>query len=103
MGRLVAHAAHAAVAGLLDKGTWKGSTFSIDTAKYPELEYWVRESFTKVACKAWGKEELEEIAQEAALLEIPVSRIEEEGYLTAISLGPSTDDLLDHFKYLPLL
>ena len=103
IGRLAAHVAHAAVAGILDQGEWLDNTFQVVTDGDPDLKYWMKESFTKAVCKAWGDEEILKIEQHAKSLGIHTSRIEEEGYITALSIGPASSNAMNQFKYLPLL
>ena len=103
LGRLSAHIAHAAVAGVLDQGEWIDNTFQVVTDGAPDLRYWMRESFTKAVCKAWGKDEMMSIKEKADRCGIHTSLIEEDGFITALSIGPDSDEKMDQFKYLPLL
>jgi peptidyl-tRNA hydrolase len=103
IGRITAHACHSSVARLLDSGSWDGKKFIIDTTGNYELEYWMKDSFTKAVCKCWGKDALLAIKDKAETLGIPVSVIEEEDYFTALGIGPSSADKMDSFKDLPLL
>ena len=103
LGRLSAHIAHASVAGILDQGEWLDNTFQLITEGDPDLRYWMQESFTKAVCKAWGREDMEDIAARARASGIHVSVIEEEGYLTALAIGPADPQALKQFKDLPLL
>lgn len=103
LGRLAAHIAHAAVAGVLDQGEWVDNTFQVVTDGAPDLRYWMQESFTKAVCKAWGKDEMMAIKAKADIAGIHTSLIEEDGYVTALGIGPASDEEMNQFKYLPLL
>lgn len=103
IGRLCAHACHASIASLLDQGRWIGNEFSIDTDDNFELRYWMKESFTKVVCKCWGDDALLELKKKAEEIGLPASIIKEDGYYTALAIGPGEIEKLSHFKDLPLL
>jgi peptidyl-tRNA hydrolase len=103
IGRLCAHAAHASVAVLLDQGEWIDNIFTINTDTDYDLRFWMKEAFTKVVCKCWGDEAILSLEEDAKKLGLPVSVIEEEGYKTAMAIGPASPDKLTYFKNLPLL
>jgi len=103
IGRLVAHACHASVSVLLNRGYWVNNRFSINTDGSPELEYWMKESFTKVVCKTWGKDSILALKEKAESLGLLTGLIEEEGYITALAIGPGDIEKLNKFKDLPLL
>ena len=104
IGQLAAQAAHASIAVLLDMGEWPDrKKFEINDISSPMI-YWMKKSFTKIVVKAWGKEELKRLADEAIALDLPVSTIVDYGHLTAIAIGPDKADVIDKVtKDLPLL
>ena len=102
IGRLVAQAAHASVLNILNRGEWKNETFSLKTEDLP-LTYWMKGEFTKVILKAWGKDQMLKIKQQAEGKGIYTSVMEEDGFITAIALGPAERSDLKFTEVLPLL
>lgn len=102
IGRLMAQAAHASVLNILNRGTWSDHTFTIHTDD-DALKWWMEEQFTKVVCKAWGKESMMKIKAKAEELGIYVSVMEEDGFITAIALGPALVKDLEFTKGLALM
>jgi peptidyl-tRNA hydrolase len=113
IGRLMAHAAHASVSNILKRGSWtttitdrpSGETkyiYELHT-KDAALKWWMEEQFTKVVCKAWGKEAMMKIKAQAEEKGIYVSVMEEEGFVTAIALGPALIKDLEFTKQLSLM
>lgn len=104
VGRLAAHAAHASVAVLLDMGDWN-DTDAFEIANIPhDMCHWMKKSFTKVVVKSWGDEKLKEYHQIALDRDIPTSIIEEDGFVTAVAIGPAHASRMDDFtRALPLL
>ena len=102
IGRLMAQAAHASVLNILNRGTWKDHIFTIDTEDVA-LRWWMEEEFTKVVCKAWGKEAMMKIKETAENKNVAVSLMEEDGFITALALGPALKEELEFIKVLPLM
>lgn len=95
IGRLAAQGAHASIAIFLDKGKWKDdTTFEISDLN-SDMKYWMDESFTKVVLKTHGKGKLLRLADKAKRDNLPVSIIEDDGYTTAIAIGPCPNSLVD--------
>lgn len=104
LGRLVAQAAHASYLAVLHEGTWEEyNKFTIDTSGDLALDDWLKNSFTKVVCKAWGRQALIDLKDEADRLGIKNGLMEEDGELTALAIGPDTNKMLKHFSFLKLL
>ena len=88
IGRLSAQIAHAAVLALLQIGTWEDNFFRIE-APY-DLQYWMKESFTKVVVKAWGEDALLALERQAKAANIKTAlMVEDDGQITALALGPA--------------
>lgn len=104
IGRLCAQAAHASIAVLLDMGEWTDhDAFEIGNIPHA-MGRWMKESFTKVVVKAWGNEALREYHLQALEQDIPTSLIEEDGYVTAVAIGPADVRDIDPItRALPLL
>jgi peptidyl-tRNA hydrolase len=92
IGRMFAQCAHASVMAVTDQGRWENGTLEIQTD--PSTEDWIRGNFTKVVVKAWGCEKLRDIYDRARYEKIPCSLMEEEGYVTAVALGPASSKTL---------
>lgn len=103
IGQIAAQVAHAAVAAVTSQGEWIDDTFEVICAGSFELKYWLKESFTKVVCKAWGDEEMLDLIQKANDLNLDVVKIVDYDHLTAIAIGPADKEKLKVFKDLPLL
>lgn len=109
IGRLMAQAAHASVSSILSRGSW--TQYGIDNADYTfelhtkdaALKWWMEEQFTKVVCKAWGKDMMLKIKAEAEAKGVYVSVMEEDGFITAIALGPALIEDLEFTKGLALM
>jgi peptidyl-tRNA hydrolase len=104
VGRLAAHAAHASIAVLLDMGEWtESNVFEIGNIPHP-MRRWMKESFTKVVVKSWGNDTLRSYHAQALSQNIPASLIEEDGYVTAVAIGPADVRDVDPItRTLPLL
>ena len=102
IGRLMAQAAHASVLNILNRGTWNENNFTISTKDFA-LKWWMEEQFTKVVCKAWGKEQMLKLKEKAESLGIYVSVMEEDTFITAMALGPAIIKDLEFTKTLPLM
>jgi len=104
VGRLAAHAAHASIAVLLDMGDWTDhDAFEIGNIPHA-MSRWMKEAFTKVVVKSWGNEALKEYHFQALDQDIPTSLIEEDGYVTAVAIGPADVRDIDPItRTLPLL
>jgi len=87
VGRLAAQACHASIQVFLNIGKWSENNFCINNVS-DSMQYWMKESFTKVVCKVWGKEKLKELYEQAVSLKLPASIIEDDGYVTAVAIGP---------------
>lgn len=103
IGRLMAQVTHAAVLNVIDRGNWKDHTFTVDATNDPAYELWMAEQFTAVVCKAWGKEAMLKIKAQAEALGIHVSVMEEDGFITAIGIGPASIKNLEFTKGLALM
>jgi peptidyl-tRNA hydrolase len=88
LGRLMAQIAHASMLNIVNRGTWNGDKFSID-ADDLALRFWLKDHYTKVVCKAWGKEQMMKIKAEAEKRKLYVALMEEEGFITALAIGPA--------------
>jgi len=104
VGRLAAHAAHASIAVLLDMGEWTDhDAFEIGNIPHA-MGRWMKEAFTKVVVKSWGNDTLRELHKQALAQELPTSLIEEDGYVTAVAIGPADVRDVDPItRALPLL
>ena len=103
IGRLAAQGAHASILAILNQGSWNKNTFTIQDAS-SELKYWMKESFTKVFVKAWGFDSLFKLNAKATALGISSVYMEEDGYTTALAIGPHLSSKIDEItKDLPLL
>jgi len=95
IGRLAAQIAHASWLPIIDKSEWHNDEFRFDTTDYPGSQLWLKDQFTKVCLRGWGDEMLLEIkakAEEAGLL---VGLMEEDGFCTALAVGPGYTDEID--------
>ena len=101
ISQLTAQIAHASMLAVLKEGSWDASKFSINC--YPELQYWLQESFTLVVCKTWGKESILKLRSEAEELGLLNAVMEDYGMTTAIAIGPAKESELLSFKRLTLL
>lgn len=104
IGRLAAQMAHASIAVFLDMGEWVDhDVFEIGNIS-SDMQYWMKESFTKIACKAWGKTALYDLEQEAIDADIPCALITDDGHVTALAIGPAESYRIDMITGgLPLL
>lgn len=107
IGRLMAQAAHASVSSILSRGEWtsfEGGEHKFELyTKDEALQLWCSEQFTKVVCKAWGKEAMMKIIDQAKERDVHVAVMEEDGFITAIALGPSLIKDLEFTKQLALM
>ncbi len=89
IGRLDAQSCHACGNAILSMGRWLNkSTFIIDGVK-PEIRKWMDEEPTKVVCKEWGRDALMALYTEAKAKGLPCGMEEDDGFLTAIAIGPT--------------
>jgi len=102
LGRLMAQAAHASVLNILSRGGWENDIFILNVQDFA-LRWWMKKQFTKVVCKAWGNDQMLEIKTEAEEKGIYVSVMEEEGFITALALGPAEIKDLKFTKTLALM
>jgi peptidyl-tRNA hydrolase len=109
LGRLAAQISHASVSNIITRGKWDKDideegyyTFTLKT-KDKALKWWMEEQFTKVVCKAWGKEQMLKVKAEAEEKGIYVGVMEEDGFITAIALGPAFIEDLEFTKGLALM
>ena len=108
-------AAHASMLGILNQGYWHSdpqdssimghgeNIFSVECEYKPELETWLKDHFTLVLCKIWGKKALLDIKAEAEALGLNTAVMEDYGHTTALAIGPAEEDKLLPFKRLTLL
>lgn len=94
-GRLAAQAAHSSWLAVLNQGHWDGSSFVIPCEGKPELMSWLQGQFTKVMLRGWGREHLEFIKRDAEEYGLPVGLMEEDGFATALAIGPGDVDVID--------
>jgi len=89
--------AHAALAIVLDMGSWKDDVFTL-TPQNEDVKYWLRESFTKVVLKAYSEKELDDLATKAKDMGLPFAMISDpvNGKIekTALAIGPADGDYL---------
>lgn len=91
LGRIVAQACHSSILSLLKKGEWDNNNFHITNVE-EALEFWMKESFTKVTFRAWGNDHMLSLQKEAEGLGLSTALMEEEGIITALSVGPDYAD-----------
>jgi peptidyl-tRNA hydrolase len=91
LGRIVAQAAHSSILSLLKKGVWNNKDFHI-TGIDDALQFWMKESFTKVTFRGWGNDHMTTLQREAETLGLDVAVMQEEGIITAIAIGPDYSD-----------
>jgi peptidyl-tRNA hydrolase len=114
-GQIAAQVAHASMLGILNQGEWSDSNtgtihgnsedqhFSIECEDNPELLTWLRDHFTLVVLKTWGKDQILKLQQEAIDLGLNTAVMEDYGHTTALAIGPASEDKLKPFKRLTLL
>jgi len=88
IGRLAAQCAHASIEVFLNIGEWSKDDFSIKNVKEP-MKIWMQGDFTKIVCKTWGKDKLKSLYDKAISKGLPASIIEDDGYVTAVGIGPA--------------
>ena len=108
--QLTAQVAHASMLGILNQGEWNPSfdgrepdVFTIYCHGNPNLMTWLKDHFTLVVCKVWGKDKLLMLKSEAESLGINTAIMEDYGHTTALAIGPDTEERLITFKRLTLL
>lgn len=89
IGRLNAQCAHASWISVLDLGYWDGDNFIISCSNNPELKEWLSGNFTKVVLKSWSNESLIELRDKAVKAGLPVGLMNEDGFNTALAIGPA--------------
>jgi peptidyl-tRNA hydrolase len=93
LGRLAAQGNHASLLAIINKGTWEGSKFQLEADL--DLRYWLQGEFTKVYLRTWGEGSILQLKQQADYLGIRNAVMEEDGYLTAIAIGPFSTQEID--------
>ena len=93
IGRLAAQIAHASIGALLKQGSYEDDTFKIETDRY--TKHWMKDSFTKVVVKDWGNEALENLASRAEAMGLPFFLMNEDGWNTALAIGPAQNHKID--------
>jgi PTH2 family peptidyl-tRNA hydrolase len=104
IGRLAAQIAHAATMIILQAGEWKDNKFSLEADS--DLEYWAKENrITKIVVKVWGEDRLRLLQEEADKAGLRTAlMVEDDGQITALAIGPSSDPSLDRLtRHLPLM
>lgn len=99
--QLTVQVSHASMLGILKQGEWNDNTFSVECSE--ELKVWLKDHFTLVVCKVWGKDALLKLDREAKELGLPTAVMEDYGHTTALAIGPAEEDRLISFKRLTLL
>jgi len=98
LGRISAQAAHASIAVFLDMGKWNKDSFTLNNVP-EDIQYWMKESFTKVILKVHSEEELNALAEYAELTNLPYAMISDDikkkMHKMALAIGPATNDKLD--------
>ena len=95
LGRMYAQVAHASVLALLNRGTQTEQGFSLSFDGDEGLKEWMQKAFTKVVVKGWGNEELTKLSAWAATAGVPVGNMEEDGWVTAVAVGPGPKHIVD--------
>lgn len=116
-GKMCAQAAHASMKVIFDLFTKENSPYgdtiySFTTKINEPLDLWIRGVFAKVVVGCDSKKELYDLAEKAALANIPIAIIEDLGLtefhgektITALAIGPGESEKIDkitgHLKLL---
>lgn len=104
---------HASMLGILNQGSWVSgwpttdpdldNVLEINCDDKPELKTWLKDHFTLVVCKVWGKDQLIKLKMEADNLKLNTAVMEDYGHTTALAIGPADEEKLKDFKRLTLL
>jgi len=96
LGRLSAQSAHASWISVLDQGYWDSNdNFVIPCKTKPELKSWLSGQFTKVMLRGWGDDMLLSLRDKAEENGIPFGLMSEDGFHTALSIGPALTKDID--------
>lgn len=95
IGRLAAQGNHASLLAVLNEGNWNDQEFKLNTDKDSDFYRWLQGEFTKVYLRAWGKEAILSLKDLADKEGIRNAIMEEEGYITALAIGPFNSDKID--------
>ena len=111
--QLSVQVAHASMLGILNQGSWINETINLqDTPDYifhlscandRDLETWLRDHFTLILCKVWGKKAIMDLKAEAESMGLNTAVMEDYGHTTALAIGPASEEKLVPFKRLTLL
>jgi len=108
--QLSVQVAHASMLGVLNQGQWVSQDnqevedlLFINCIAKPELMTWLKDHFTLVVCKVWGKKTIMELEAEAKRYDINTAIMEDYGHTTALAIGPASEEKLLPFKRLTLL
>jgi peptidyl-tRNA hydrolase len=93
IGRMAAQATHAAKMSILNRGYWEKDNFILEDEQ-DDFVYWAKECFTTVIVKVWGKDAMRKIRDHAKSCDIPTVTMEEDGWETAMAVGPAHKDRL---------
>lgn len=98
IGRLSIQISHASLLAVLHMGKWDDSGLHINPQEFPRseaIEYWLKKQFTAIAYKGWGKDMILNLQKKAEEMNLPFGTMIEDGWYTAIAVGPSYKDELD--------
>lgn len=95
IGRLYAQAAHASWLAVLPQGYWDENNLVVPCDKNHELKSWLKDQFTKVILKGYGDQMLLDLKEKAEIAGLPVGLMEEDGYVTALAVGPADTKDID--------
>ena len=107
--QLSVQVSHCSMLGILNQGQWYSmededpSILEVDCRTKPELKVWLKDHFTLIICKVWGKKKLLDIKAEAEGLGLNTAIMEDYGHTTTLSIGPAEEEKLAPFKRLTLL
>ncbi len=95
IGRFAAQSCHASLNAVLSMGKWLNKhTWCMDGI-IPEVKNWLDLEPTKVVCKEFGEDELMALYSSAKNKGLPVGIMRDDGYLTAIAIGPALNIDID--------
>lgn len=94
IGRLCAQAAHASWLAVLNNGKWIEDNLIIECTT-SEMKHWLQDQFTKVILRGSNDLELIKLRDKSESLGLPVGLMIEDGYITALAIGPSDTKVLD--------
>ena len=101
--QLAVQISHASMLGVLNQGEWLDDTFQLVTDGDPDLRTWLKDHFTLVLCKTWGKDSIMKLKAEAESLYLNTAVMEDYGMVTALAIGPAPASKLSAFKRLTLM